>query len=220
MAHTTPLIGFALASILVTGCSSGDTGTTSDSRASAVAPSAVDSAATNAGGTGSGTGGSVTPAELDQTTTAWFSTFCGDLAELQSSSEAIGASISAGTGTPPEQQRAIVAAVNDIGATFKKTAVSLSAVPAPTIAQGAALAGNVTVAFNGVGDALIGAGQTFGTATVSDEASLNVAGQVLSTSLQQSFAQIGTSLTGLSEAVTPEIAAAVDAIPGCEVLGT
>ena len=140
-------------------------------------------------------GGSST--ELDEQSTAWFTTFCGGLSgltELQNASSA----------TPAEAGQLL----STLGSTLTQTAQQLAAAPPPTFDGGAEAAASAVQAMQQIGPTFVEFGQKAAAIQEGDTA----AAQQFATEFQQQL----QPLQGLSQvAVTPETQQAIAKVPAC-----
>ncbi len=242
MATRTLLVGSVLAAALLAGCGSSSTGTAStasttsttgstSSSTSATTSSSTEKTSTTEMSTemttekstdmSSEDTGSVTPADLDDTSKTWFATMCTGFAGAvtQMTGAMSGGAIPTGAdANPKDQQAALVTVYNTLATAFTNTAQSLTGLPAPTVGGGDKLASDLITAFGTLGSALTASTATFASAAVTDQASLQTALTALTTELTTTGQQLTTSLGSLKTGLSPAIQAAVQKLPECSVL--
>ncbi len=229
------VLGVALAASLLTACggedgtaapsstststtassspSSTSTSTSTSTSSSATSSSEDTSSASQSSDDASATGA---PVELDEQSTAWFSTFCNSTVQIQQASSAMGQMQPDPSAPPADTQAALATGVKDFGNTFKTAAADIAAQPAPTIEGGDQLATGATDAYNKIGDDLIAAGDKFAATPVTDQASLQAAATTLATEIQASVQGIQEAVAPLDGILTDELGESVSQIPGCE----
>lgn len=230
----TLVIGSVLVTTLLAGCSGTNNGgnadaTSATSSSTTSTPSSVMSSAEATTADDSQATGSaeVVPAELDDQTKTWFTTMCGQLTILSTESDALSTQLngdgstatSAAAMSPDEAtatQAAVTEAFNKVGGDFATAATAIGANPAPTIEGGATVADTITTALAKIGTDLTAAGQQFGATAVTDDASLKAAQTSLNATVAPIYTTFVTTLSGVQTSITPEIGAAVGALPGCE----
>lgn len=195
----------AVGSLVLAGCSSGNsdgTSTTSAAATTSAATSAESSAASSSGG-GAGT-------ELDAQSVTWFDTLCSGVApivELAASADTNGLSDAAA------QQKG-VELISQFGTALTDTGSALDGTPPPTFDGGDAFATSITSGLSDSGAQMGELATTFGAIDPADTAALEAAVKELPT-------QLSTALQPISAIgdLDPSISAAVQEVPACKALG-
>ncbi len=229
MSRRAILIGTAVTALFLTGCGSTTTGTasvtttassTADTSSSAMTsqtPSSSSSSSSSSAATSESGTSSVIPAELDAASKTWFTNFC----TVASGLEADLTAASKGTpdkSTPQAYQASLSTQFTAIAEVFTGAATKIGSVPAPTIQGGDAFSQALTGALDGIGQALLTATTAFAAVPVTDNASVEAAAATVATGIQQSATEIATTLGSFKNDITPEVQAAVEAIPECSIL--
>lgn len=232
----------AVAALTLTGCASKTDGaaqaaaSTEQQETSAEAPAeepaeepAVESADTQAdaptesdsadAGTQEPAGSAVVGAgTLDEPSTAWFTTFCGvgkPFDDFFASAMAIASTTQNGAATPEALTTArdgLAQSFGDFGAALTGVAEGLSAMDAPTIANGDKIAANIVKGFGNAGPYLSGVAEQVSALDPSDPAAFSTE---LDT-LMGSMGDMGTSLGVTSVDFDAALKAEVAALPGCQ----
>ena len=212
------LVTAAMAAALVLASCSSDTEAGPSSSPDTVAvssdasvPSADPTASESAAGTVEGTQESmstesVTPADLDESTVAWMTSFCVGFAEL-------GAAFSELASTDPADTAAYAAVQSSVGATMTDLGDSLAALPAPTLTDGENLASTFAGMFSEEGVKLTDSGAALAAADDSDGAASTTAAAVTA-GVDEAIGSRLSTLTDLS----PEEAAGIGLIPECATM--
>lgn len=165
------------------------------------------SAASGAGGSG-GASASVTPAQLDAQTVAWFTTLCEGVAPIGKLSNLNTSGQDAATA-----QKTGVDALKKFGAVLSDTSAKLKSAPPPTFAGGTDFADQMASGLEASGPQLAAVAQSFGAINPKDTAALKQAVTGLPDQLQQAVAPL-KKLTELPA----DVSAAAQQIPACASL--
>ncbi len=244
------LIGAALAAALLAGCSgtsnngnaSAETTTSSATASSAAGTDPATTAtatSTSSGSTAASTSdagteastddgsaadgtGSVQPAALDDQSRVWFGTLCTGLTgAFTGMMGAMGGAQTTGGGSDPKAaQAAMVSSYQQVATAFSDTASDLSGLPAPTVAGGDQIARDLPAALSALSEGFATATEKFAAAEVTDEASLSAAMDALNAETERYGTQLETQFSGMDATLTPEIVAAVQALPECAMMSS
>ncbi|WP_111767891.1 hypothetical protein [Nakamurella deserti] len=211
-----------------TGSTSGSTSTSASTTTSEDTATTTDDETTSTdeetatGDAGDDSTGSVQPASLDEQSKAWFGTFCtGMTGAFGGMMGAMSGAMSTESAADPKAtQAALVAAYQQIGTSFSDTASALDGLPVPTVENGDALAGDLIGALNALGEGYSTATEKFAAAEVTDEASLSAAMDAFTAETEEYGQQLETEFGDLENTMTPEIGAAVEALPECQMMAS
>lgn len=243
MATRTLLTGSVLAAVLLAGCSgtpnndnarASDTTSTATSATTTTATTRTDATVESSETTTSDAAtedatadtGAVEPASLDEESKAWFGAFCTGLTGaftgmMGAMSGAMGGAMGTMAAADPKAtQAAMATAFQQVAAAFTATATSLEGLPAPTVDNGDQLAGDLTGALNALGEGFADATDTFAAADVTDEASLSAAMDAFQAETDRYGSELEAQFGDLDSTLTPEITAAVEALPECQMMSS
>lgn len=214
MKHSSWIGLLAAGGLLLTGCSSGgdtassttaavttaaSTTAASTSSESAASSSSTPSAASSADDDTTG----AEPAELDEATQTWFSTFCSSLANIAqyTGPDTAGQSVD-------QIKQTVVTAYTGISTEATAAAAALQPLPPPTIDSGAEIAAATTTGFQDLADVYGRGAQTIAASTPASDADLKAAVDAVEAEAQTA------SPNSLGD-LDPSVEAAVKALPDC-----
>jgi hypothetical protein len=248
MSRRTLLVGSVLAAALLAGCSgtpnNGNASAENTTPASTSASSTTSSTSTSSTSSGTTeestsedstteetteestedeTTGSVEPASLDEQSKAWFGTFCTGLSgAFTGMMGALGGAMNteAAAADPKGTQTTLVTAYQQVATSFTDTAASLDGLPAPTVDNGEQIAEDMRGALAALGEGFGTATENFAAAEVTDQASLDAAMDAFTAETEQYTQELETQFGDLENAFSPEVSAAVEGLPECQMMGS